>query len=236
MFTDKQVKRIGHGYVYGLYRLCAKYMGEEEIGEDSLVNGQCYFYAEALADILQGKWKNVDVNTLSEEEKKQRWEEIGKIVTYTGDHYLVQYGELDYDGLGCHSSNNNGRYLELDKIAEGNSTFCRESWKQAIWDIYKIGYKAVEEDFLKELYEIAGDDSKDIDTILAKYLDKSITAIGKEALLYKKEDGTMVVGEAVKIKCEQFKRTPEEHLEIIENLEKMGFHQVLRYKPKKEDN
>lgn len=235
MFTKEQVKAIGHDYVYRLYRLCARYMGEEEVDENSLVNGHCYFYAEALANILKGKWKDIDVSTLSEEDKKKRWDEVGKIITYNGDHYLVQYGYYDYDGLGCHYPNENARYLELDEDAEGYSGFCRESWKKSIWDIYNIGYNAVENDFLEELYEVINDETKNINEIIVKYLQKSIAAIEKEALLYRKEDGSIVFGEAVRIKCMEYKRTPEEHLEVLQDLEKLGIPQVLRYKPKKED-
>lgn len=238
MFTIQQVKDIGYYYVYRLYAISAKYLGEEEVGVDTLTNGQCYYYASALADILQGRWRNVDVSSLSEEEKKQRWQEIGKIITYTGDHYLVEYNGQTYDGHGADFVEANAQYLETDSYANNKACFCQSDWKAAIWKVYNIGYKAVEEDFLRELYDPANADDNKIYLIVRRYFDKSLKALNEAARLVKTDDG-YEIGEATKIKLEDFKTTPEKLLETYQELEKYGHNQVLSYKPnkpKKEDN
>ena len=67
MFTKEQVRKISRYYIEPLFYRTSCIIGID--ADEGLTNGHCYYYAERLVKFLQGKWRNVGTEYLSDEEK-----------------------------------------------------------------------------------------------------------------------------------------------------------------------
>lgn len=244
MFTKKQVKILINNFIFPIFSSAAQTMGENG-SQYSLVEGHCFYFASKLTDLLQGEYRNVDIDSLSDEEKIERKHKVGRIVSQTFEHYFVEYNDEYYDGLGAiihyddtivlgeregvysHSgsgiekiSKYNLYYQGTDKGYDAYAYLTMEKWKDAIWDAYDIGVNPILNEFLDKIEAIAkNDNEEEFKKIVSLYTTKAMATIYNENRVKKKDDG-YDVGKVAEIKLKLYNRTPEEHLRILNDIKK----------------
>lgn len=196
MFKKDQVQKIGKYYIYPIF-LYASHLTSED-ADIGLTNGHCYYYADRLVKFLQGKWRNVGTEYLSDDEKEKRNKEIGRVCSFNSDHYFVEYDGNYFDGDGVMVQDE--KNIWLWKYESGYQAFTPISYpkselyyqgtkeafdagadetmdfyKTAIWNMYDLVYKPFEDELISKL-EKASKDNNDVgfDAILNIYEEKSM--------------------------------------------------------------
>lgn len=194
MFTKNQVQKIRKYYIYPIFLYACRLCNEDE--DIGLTNGHCYYFADRLVKFLQGKWRNVGTEYLSDAEKEKRNKEIGRVCSFNSDHYFVEYDGNYFDGDGVLFQDD--KNIELWKYEDGKTTFNSKSYpkselyyqgteeafdagadeamdfyKTAIWDIYDLGFKPFENELIDKL-EKSSDNDVGFDAILNIYEEKSM--------------------------------------------------------------
>lgn len=194
MFTKEQVRKISRYYIEPLFYRTSCIIGID--ADEGLTNGHCYYYAERLVKFLQGKWRNVGTEYLSDEEKAKRNKEIGRVCSVNTDHYFVEYDGNYFDGEGImyHTDNriwlwryenkNTDHAIDFPKSElyyqgedagfDAGANITMSYYKSAIWNIYDLVFEPFANELITKL-EKAASDGNDVgfDAILTIYCNKS---------------------------------------------------------------
>ena len=195
MFKKDQVQKIGKYYIYPIFLYACHLCSEDaDIG---LTNGHCYYYADRLVKFLQGKWRNVGTEYLSDAEKEKRNKEIGRVCSFNSDHYFVEYDGNYFDGEGVmvqdekniwlwkYESGYQGftpisysksklYYQGTEEAYDASADETMDFYKTAIWNMYDLVFKPFENELISKL-EKASNENNDVgfDAILNIYCEKS---------------------------------------------------------------
>ncbi len=178
MFTRKQVMEITEDYIEPIFNMTKKFVHIDE--DESLTNGHCFYFAERLSKFLQGRWRNVNVENLSDEEKEIRNSEIGRVCSVNTDHYFVEYNGDYYDGNGVmyhdpgsiwlwrYIDINTGKPMDpefdaksfpkLDLYYQGDkeqfdaeASVTKDYYKTAVWEIYDLVFNQIANELIPKL-------------------------------------------------------------------------------------
>ena len=178
MFTRKQVVTITEDYIEPMFNMTKKFIHIDE--DEDLTHGHCFYFAERLAKFLQGRWRNVNVENLTDEEKALRNSEIGRVCSVNTDHYFVEYNGEYYDGKGvmCQTpvaiwlwrymdidndkpfdpepyaeafSKNSIYYQGENKAFDGGANVTIDYYKTAVWEIYDLVFNQIANELIPKL-------------------------------------------------------------------------------------
>ncbi|MBR4830545.1 MAG: hypothetical protein IKZ96_02110 [Bacilli bacterium] len=212
MLTKKQIKSIIYFYIHPLFNVSTEAL-DIDLFEEKQIYNQGFYFVSRLNEFLQGNWRNVEIDNLTDEQKERKRKETGRICYYA-DYFFVEYDNNFYDYIGAKERNGStitftdGSETSISALSycdNNTSKFTTNYFNNAIWAIFDAMFTPFKNELITKL-DKASKDGNDVgfDTILNIYRTRSID------LLESNPGVKMKVEDIVKEAKEAYKKIEEE--------------------------